>query len=416
MSDSVAIAVVSTHVIQHFAPLYRRLAQEPGVRIKVFYCSRSGLDSFHDPGFGVDYAWDSDLLSGYESEFLPGAETPLQNGFRANDCPELAAHLAGFKPDFLIIFGYNRSVMLRALRWGNRARVPVAMFSDSELVHPRGWWRRLVKRLVLPRLLRSVNGFLTIGDNNESYLRHYGVPREKLFRSAYPTAEAEFLSARKGRAALRAATRLRWEVGDGDFVALFVGKLIPRKRPFDLLFAIGGISRFADLKRPVVAVFAGDGELRPAIEMEMKNLPAGRCRLLGFVNQRELPATYAAADVLVHPAEMDPHPLTITESAMVGLPVIVSDKVGCIGETDTARPGLNAIVYRAGHVDSLAKCICTLIADPAALQKMEAATLAVAEDHGLTAAARGVLKAVRTLVARLEHPGPRCPQAGLPDR
>ena len=44
MSEPHRICAVSTHVIQHFPPLYRRLAAVPGVDLKVFYCSRSGLD------------------------------------------------------------------------------------------------------------------------------------------------------------------------------------------------------------------------------------------------------------------------------------------------------------------------------------------------------------------------------------
>ena len=397
MEKTVSIAVVSTHVIQHFTPLYRHLAQVSGVRLKVFYCSRSGLDEYHDPGFGMKCSWDSDLLAGYESEFLPGAEAPIQPRFWANDSPQVGGRLAEFRPQVLIVFGYSKAVMLRALRWANRMRIPAIMLSDSELVHPRARWKRLVKRLVLPRIFGRVSAFVTIGDNNEAYLRHYGVAAQKLFRGAYPTDQEVFWKAREQRAALRLSTRQKWQIGQDEFVALFVGKLIPRKRPLDLLQATIQLSRDFASTPKMIAVFAGDGELRGSLEREANASIGACCKLLGFLSQSELPAAYAAADVLVHPAEEDAHPLTITESAMVGLPVVVSDRLGCIGPTDTARAGQNALVFPTGNVDALAQALRGLVMDRKKLADLEAATLTVARDHSLDACVRGVLAAVEVL-------------------
>jgi glycosyltransferase involved in cell wall biosynthesis len=272
------------------------------------------------------------------------------------------------------------------------------MLSDSELIHPRAKWKRVVKKLVLPRIFRRVSGFLTIGDNNEAYLRYYGVAAHKLYRGAYPTDEEVFWKAREQRAALRLSTRQKRRIGLDEFVALFVGKLIPRKRPLDLLQAAIRLSRDPALCPRMTAVFAGDGELRGALERDARASGGACCKFLGFLNQSELPAAYAAADVLVHPAEEDAHPLTITESAMVGLPVIVSNKIGCIGPTDTARPGQNALVYPAGDVGALAHALRTMLMNPHQLAAMEAATLKVARECGLDAAVSGVLKAVQGVV------------------
>ena len=42
-------------------------------------------------------------------------------------------------------------------------------------------------------------------------------------------------------------------------------------------------------------------------------------------------------------SEKDPHPLAVTESMAAGNAVIASDRVGCVGPTDAARPGVNAL-------------------------------------------------------------------------
>src|SRR5436309_1263432 len=65
------LAVLQSHPIQYFAPFYRRLAQEPGLDLTVFYCSRQGLEEYVDPDFGERFKWDIPLLQGFRHQFLP---------------------------------------------------------------------------------------------------------------------------------------------------------------------------------------------------------------------------------------------------------------------------------------------------------------------------------------------------------
>lgn len=39
-------AILNTHPIQYFAPLYRRLAQETDIDLTVYFCSRLGFASW----------------------------------------------------------------------------------------------------------------------------------------------------------------------------------------------------------------------------------------------------------------------------------------------------------------------------------------------------------------------------------
>src|ERR1700722_15561259 len=66
------LGVLDLHPIQYHAPLYRRLTVRANVRLDVLYLSDQGLKPMLDPGFGVPVAWDIDLVSGYEHEFLGG--------------------------------------------------------------------------------------------------------------------------------------------------------------------------------------------------------------------------------------------------------------------------------------------------------------------------------------------------------
>jgi len=64
------LAVLETHPIQYHVPVYRRLQETYGIPVKVIYGSDHGVTGYRDREFGVDIAWDSDLLSGYEAVFL----------------------------------------------------------------------------------------------------------------------------------------------------------------------------------------------------------------------------------------------------------------------------------------------------------------------------------------------------------
>jgi glycosyltransferase involved in cell wall biosynthesis len=85
------------------------------------------------------------------------------------------------------------------------------------------------------------------------------------------------------------------------------------------------INRFPDAK----AWIAGEGESRTELEslIAEKNL-SGSVRLLGLVDNRELPRYYAAADVFVLPSLLEAFPTVAAEALACGTPVVTADHPG----------------------------------------------------------------------------------------
>lgn len=177
------IAIVISHPIQHFCPQYTSWATLPGVELKVFFSSNHGLAAYEDKGFGRVVKWEGIKLD-FSHEFLRGAEGKAIGN--AIDAPDLAERLSAFSPDVVVAYGYAQALQRRALRWAKSTSVPVLMFSDSELRASRSWARRAVKAIVIPRVFRNASLFLTVGDANEAYYRHYGVPDDRLIRCFFP--------------------------------------------------------------------------------------------------------------------------------------------------------------------------------------------------------------------------------------
>jgi hypothetical protein len=65
------LGVLTTHPIQYHVPLYRKLARDPRIALKVYFCNDHGVKPSFDAGFGQQVKFDVPLLEGYEHEFLP---------------------------------------------------------------------------------------------------------------------------------------------------------------------------------------------------------------------------------------------------------------------------------------------------------------------------------------------------------
>ncbi|MBY0427007.1 MAG: glycosyltransferase family 1 protein, partial [Cytophagales bacterium] len=62
------LAIICSHPIQYYAPLFRYLAQT--VNLEVIYCHKPTADEIGKSGFGLSFQWDIDLLEGYPYRFI----------------------------------------------------------------------------------------------------------------------------------------------------------------------------------------------------------------------------------------------------------------------------------------------------------------------------------------------------------
>src|SRR5690348_16427113 len=101
------LAVLETHPIQYHAPVYRALERRFGIPVTAVYASDASILGYHDAEFGETFAWDTDLLSGYDSVVLSGAtsttrdvQTPVRTG-RLRDA------LRRIDPSAILLVGYS---------------------------------------------------------------------------------------------------------------------------------------------------------------------------------------------------------------------------------------------------------------------------------------------------------------------
>ena len=387
--NKLRLAVVVTHPIQYYSPLWRALAQVPTIALHVIFASRVGLDKTFDVEMKTTLAWAPDLVGGYSHEFLPEAASILRVDSTL-DNPSVGSALSRFRPDAVVIHGYGSRTMLRALIWCKIHGASALLTADSSAHVSRPGWRRILKMAVLPRLLRLYNAALTMGDRSEAHFAALGFPKDRMFRTPVMIDEL-FWRARDARSDLRASKRAELGLSPAAFVLMAASKLTKGKRIADLIDAC------ARLKPAPIVLIVGEGAERDRLEAfaASKGVDA---RFFGFVNIDLMPAYYAAADVFIHVGEVEQYGMVALEAAILGLPMALSDQTGAVGPTSIARPGENTVVFPVGDVEAIARAIDQL-RDEKTRWRMTEASLSISEDHrgpksvaGVLAAAAGALK------------------------
>jgi glycosyltransferase involved in cell wall biosynthesis len=348
------LAIVASHPIQYQAPWFRALALRTD--LTVFFCHRQDRDGQAAAGYGVPFDWDVPLLDGYQSVWLDNvARTPHVSRFTGCDTPEIFGRIRDGRFDACIVSGWYLKSYLQAIRAGRQCGVPVLLRGDSQLETTRSPLTRALKYLPYRLLLNSVAGHLYVGEANRRYLAHYGVPPERLFFVPHSVDEEWFATRAAEARAAGADLAVRRELGiaDAACMVLFVGRVVPQKRPLDFVDAIGRAAKTRD----IVGVIAGSGPLA-AVAEERGRQARSPLRLIGFRNQSALPALYAAAQMLVLPSDgRETWGLVVNEAMACGTPAIVSNAVGCANDLIGPQTGR---IYPLGDVDALAEAIVAM--------------------------------------------------------
>lgn len=115
---------------------------------------------------------------------------------------------------------------------------------------------------------------------------------------------------------------------------------------------INAINAIALLKRERhVFIGVGSGPTRENVRRLAADL-GRRAVFPGFASQDELPKWYAVGDVLVLPSSNEPWGLVCNEATAAGLPIVVSDEVGC--GPDLVVEGKTGYVFEVGNISALA--------------------------------------------------------------
>jgi glycosyltransferase involved in cell wall biosynthesis len=100
-------------------------------------------------------------------------------------------------------------------------------------------------------------------------------------------------------------------------------------------------------------VILGDGEERENLEHLVAKENIAGTTLAGFRQIEDLPAYYGLASTFIHPALQEQWGLVVNEAMASGLPVLVSERCGCVPEL--IREGENGFAFDPEDAEALAE-------------------------------------------------------------
>lgn len=396
------LAVINSHPIQYFAPLYAYLNKQAELDVTVLYCSDYSIRGAVDPGFGRVVAWDIDLLSGYNAVFLGSrARSRTPGGFFSLICPEIWAELHGGKYDGVVIHGYGFAAYVLGLLSAWHARVPIFFRGETHLGLTRRRWKQALRDGLMALGSRYVSGYFAIGSENQVYYRSLGIPDDRIFHVPYTVDNKRFIAAASLSPERRSAVRSRLGISADTVVVLYASKLMPRKHPDDVIRAIASL-RAAGLD--ATALIVGTGEMEHTLQQLARDLETDGVIFAGFVNQAELPEVFAASDIFVLPSEDEPWGLVINEAMCAGLPILAGRGVGAA--PDLVVDNVNGFRITADDAKSLADTLRPLILDKSLRQKFGSESLRIIGQWSFRECKEGILRAIESVRARFPRSSP----------
>lgn len=403
------LAIITTHPIQYYAPLFRKLTWNGKVQIQVFYTWGMDSVSKYDPGFGKQISWDIPLLEGYPYVFVNNTSSdPGSHHSNGIICPTLIDEIVRFGPDAILVYGWNFQAHRRVMRYF-KGKVPIWFRGDSTLLdydyqsvrdllhayfpkffpsslsrpdspienrHSKtenrkssispllSYLKFRLRKHYLCQVYKDIDKALYVGTHNKAYFLAHGLQERQLVYMPHAVDNHFFNSHQEEREQEALAWRRSLGIPDKDWVVLFAGKLEPKKNPEMLLNAIIELNEDNNLqsaskqKKQFHLILVGNGILEDRLKELSRNKPY--IHFLPFQNQSRMPVVYRMGNLFCLPSQGpgETWGLAVNEAIACKRKVLVTHKVGC--SVDLIIPGETGEIIASGNKDELKEGIRAL--------------------------------------------------------
>ncbi len=345
------LAIITTHPIQYYAPVFKLLHEKKEITINVFYTWGEKAGEKFDPGFGKSIAWDIPLLDGYPHKWVKNTSpNPGSHHFKGIINPDLIAQIQEWQTDAILIFGWAYHSHLKVMRHFKN-KIPIYFRGDSTLLDTKTGIKSVLRIIFLKWVYRHVDHAFYVGTNNKAYFKKYGLKAMQLSFAPHAIDNDRFAL---NKAIEAAQIRQKLGINADDKLVLFAGKLEEKKSPGLLLDA------FITLNMPKThLLFVGNGLLE--IELKTKASKYQNVHFMEFQNQSVMPAVYQACNLFCLPSKGpgETWGLAVNEAMAAGKAVMVSDKCGCA--IDLVVNDLNGEIFEAEKFDSVISKLARLL-------------------------------------------------------
>lgn len=244
-----------------------------------------------------------------------------------------------FRPDIITLTGYYDPAQILLLLWAKKNGIRVVMQNESTAAdHRQGGWKEQFKRWIF----KQCDGFFCFGTQSANYLLQLGVRPDKILLRKNAVDNDALRSAYEQALPNRIRDQQRLGVQPNNFV--FVGRLIAFKNVQALLSAFADAQKQSGQAKNWGLILLGDGPEHGQLLQRASALGiADKVHFLPGRPWYQVPEVLALSNVLVLPSWSEPWGLVANEALACGLPVIVSNRCGCV--PDLVKDEQNGFVF-----------------------------------------------------------------------
>lgn len=228
--------------------------------------------------------------------------------------------------------------------------------------------------------IRRADGVIGLSSLDAVCVMPLLVDPARYHRLAPFTDTAPFAAAAGHRAEHRNALSARFGLAPETPLLLAVGMMRAGAKLASYRVLADALGRIADRDsdRDWALLVVGDGSARAEVEKAFSGLDGGRIIYAGAAEPEDLPAFYAASDLMVWPAVNEAYGMAMLEAQAAGLPV-VAGLTG--GVPDVVRDGETGVLCPVGDAPAFARAVAALLEDTERLQSMRQRALSLTAAH-----------------------------------
>lgn len=240
--------------------------------------------------------------------------------------------------------------------------------------------------------IRSTDGIIGLSTLDAACVMPLLSGRDRYNHLAPFTDTAPLAAAARDRAVHRNEICSRFALDPEIPILLAVGMMRDGDKLASYRVLADAMGRLKDRDWSLLVV--GDGPARADVEAAFAYLPPGRVVFAGAAASDELPAFYAAADLMVWPAVNEAYGMALLEAQAAGLPV-AAGRTG--GVPDVVRDGRTGALCPVGDPSAFADTVAGLLREPARLNAMrDTALMVTAAENDIATAGQRLDSILRT--------------------
>jgi glycosyltransferase involved in cell wall biosynthesis len=274
--------------------------------------------------------------------------------------PGLIEKIESWKPDSILVFGWNYYSHLQCLRHFH-GKIPVFFRGDSVLLHEKRGMKKIARRLFLTWIYRHVDYALYVGTNNKSYYLKHGMKPSQLVFSPQAIDIDRFSEPDTHYTLHAQEWKRELDIPSHHITVLYAGKMTSVKNPYFILELAKACKQL-----PVSFIMVGDGHLKEDLQKRAEG--SGNVLFMDFQNQSVMPAVYRMGDVFIMPSVSETWGMGINEAMACGRPVMASEKVGCAA--DLVLENKTGITFSSGDTEKCVRFLAGICGDRSRLEEM----------------------------------------------